>query len=129
MMGWLLGYEIFEWIATWANPACDVLFRVVTDIGNTPLYFVTLAPLFWVADRRRAMVLFVLLALSSYLNTFLKLWLDMPRPDPTLVRVLDPRPALERSNGFPSGHAQNALVFWGYLAWWIGRRWAALIFS
>lgn len=124
MIRWLLGYEVFDWIATWANPTCDVLFRVVTDIGNTPLYFLILAPLFWVADRRRALVLFVLLALSSYLNTFLKLWFDMPRPDPALARVLDPRPALDGSNGFPSGHAQNALVFWGYLAWWLARRWA-----
>lgn len=124
MNDFLLGHAVFDWIRTWANPFCDVLFRVLTDLGSTPLYFVSLAPLFWVMDRRRAVVLFALLALSSYTNTCLKLWFDMPRPDLALARVLDLRPGQEGSNGFPSGHAQNALVFWGYLAWWIGRGWA-----
>ncbi|MBI3786095.1 MAG: phosphatase PAP2 family protein [Deltaproteobacteria bacterium] len=120
----LLGHTIYGWIASWANPACDTLFRTATTVGSTPLYFVCLAPLFWVADRRRAVVLFFLLALSSYLNTFLKLWFHMPRPDPNILRALGLHPGYEASFGFPSGHTQNAVVFWGYLAWWIGRSWA-----
>jgi membrane-associated phospholipid phosphatase len=122
-MEWLTGYAVFHWIATWANPFCDVFFRVVTDLGYPTFYYLTVAPLFWVVDRRKAMGLFLLILLGGYVNTYAKLWVNTPRPDPALARVLDFRPYQSHSNSFPSGHAQGAVVFWGYLAWWIGRRW------
>lgn len=122
-MEFLTGYAVFDWITTWANPVCDVVFRAATDLGYHPFYYLTIAPLFWVVDRRRACVLFLLVLASGYVNTFAKLWVHAPRPDPDFARVLDFRPYRSGSNAFPSGHAQNAVVFWGYLAWWISRRW------
>jgi membrane-associated phospholipid phosphatase len=125
-MEFLTGYAVFGWIATWANPFFDTLFRLATDLGHHTLYYLVIGALFWVADRRRAGVLFLLVIASGYLNTFAKLWVYTPRPDPSLVRVLDFRPYQSGSTAFPSGHAQGALVFWGYLAWWAGKRWCAL---
>ncbi|HUI24535.1 MAG TPA: phosphatase PAP2 family protein [Candidatus Kryptonia bacterium] len=122
-MDWLTGYAVFHWIATWSNPLCDAFFHAVTDLGYPTFYFVTIAPLFWVVDRRRAAALFLLVLAGAYVNTYAKLWVNTPRPDPALARVLDMRPYQSHSNSFPSGHAQGAVVFWGYLAWWIGRRW------
>lgn len=119
----LTGYAVFHWVATWANPACDVLFRAATDLGYHTFYYLSIAPLFWIVDRRRASVLFLLILASGLLNTVAKIWIHTPRPDPTLARVLDFRPYQSGSASFPSGHAQNAVVFWGYLAWWVGRRW------
>lgn len=122
-MDLLTGYAVFHWIATWANPPCDLLFRAATDLGYHTFYYLAIAPLFWAVDRRRASVLFLLILASGLLNTFAKLWVHTPRPDPGLARVLDFRPYQSGSNAFPSGHAQNAVVFWGYLAWWVNRRW------
>lgn len=126
-MDFLTGYAVFHWIATWANPFCDVVFRTATDLGYPTFYYLTIAVLFWVVDRRRAGVLFLLVVASAYVNTFAKLWVHTPRPDPSLARVLDLRPYQSGSNAFPSGHAQNAVVFWAYLAWWVGRRWFSVL--
>ncbi len=119
----LTGYAVFHWIATWANPGCDVLFRGITDLGYEAFYFLVVTPLFWMVDRRRASVLFLLILASGLLNTAAKLLVDTPRPDPALVRVLDLRPYRSGSGAFPSGHAQNAVVFWFYIAGWVGRPW------
>ena len=119
----LTGYVVFNWIATWANPYGDVFFRAVTDLGYHTFYYLVIAPLFWVVDRRRAGILFLLILASGLLNTEAKLLFHTPRPDPHLARVLDLRPYRSGSNAFPSGHAQNAVVFWMYLSWWVGRRW------
>ena len=123
MQEWLTGYAAFHWVATWSHPALDSFFRFVTDLGNPFFYFLVIAPLIWVRDRRRALVLFLLLLLAGLINSEAKLWADTPRPDPNVVRVLDMRPIESGSRSFPSGHAQIALVFWGYLAVWVGRRW------
>jgi membrane-associated phospholipid phosphatase len=126
-MEFLTGYVVFNWIATWASPFFDVFFRAATDLGYHTFYYLAVAPLFWVVDRRRACMLFLLVLASGYINTFAKLWVHTPRPDPRLTRVLDFRPYQSGSNAFPSGHAQNAVVFWGYLAWWVGRRWFSVL--
>lgn len=118
----LTGYSMFHWVATWSNPALDAFFRIVTDLGNPFFYYLVIAPLFWVVDRRRSMVLFLLLLLAALVNTEAKLLANTPRPDPALIRVLDLRPLQAGSPSFPSGHAQIAIVFWGYLAYWAGRR-------
>lgn len=123
-MGELLtGYAILHWAASWSNPVLDVVFRVLTDLGYPLFYYLLIAPLFWIVDRRRSMVLFLLLLLSALLNSEAKLFFDTPRPDPAVARVLDLRPIQSGSRSFPSGHAQIAVVFWGYLAYWVGRRW------
>jgi len=123
----LTGYFVFHWIAGWSNPVCDQLFRVVTDLGDHSVYFLVIAVLFWVVDRRRAAILFLLLLASGFSNTFIKLWVHTPRPDPGLVRILDMRPYEPLSGSFPSGHAQGALVFWGYLSLWMGQAWFTLL--
>ncbi len=123
MSDWLFGNAAFFWIATWAHPVLDVFFKVVTDLGYPLFYYLLIAPLFWVVDRRRSMVLFLLLLFAALVNSEAKLFFNTPRPDPGLVRVLDLRPIQSGSASFPSGHAQIAVVFWGYLAYWAGRRW------
>jgi len=122
-MDLLTGYAAFDWVATWANPTLDVIFRIITDLGSHALYFVVCAPLFWVVDRRRASTLFLMVLVSALLNTFAKLGFDTPRPDPELARVVDLRPFQTGNPSFPSGHTQGALVFWACVAMWAQRRW------
>src|SRR5689334_11911773 len=115
----LTGYVVFDWIATWARPFWDVFFHLISDLGSHVFYYLILAPLFWVVDRRRAAILFFLVLASGYVNTVAKLWFHTPRPDPHLARVLDLQLFQSGSNAFPSGHAQNAVVVWAYLAAWV----------
>src|SRR6266852_709058 len=123
----LTGYAVFHWIATWANPFCDVVFQIATNLGDHTFYYLAIVPLFWVVDRRRACILLLLLLASGYVNTLAKLFVHTARPDPQLTRVLDFRPYQSGSTAFPSGHAQGAVVFWGYVAGWVGRRWFSLL--
>lgn len=126
-MEFLSGYGAFQWVATWATPGLDTFFRVVTDMGSHTLYYLVCAPLFWVVDRRRASVLFLLIMVSAYVNTAAKLGFDTPRPDPALARVIDLRPFQAHNPSFPSGHTQGAVVFWSFIALWVARRWVSAL--
>jgi len=126
-MDFLTGYSAFHWVATWANPGFDVFFRIITDLGSHALYYLVCAPLFWVVDRRQASLLFLLVLISAYLNTVVKLGFATPRPDPALARVMDLRPFEAKNPSFPSGHTQGAVVFWAFLAVWVARRWMSAV--
>lgn len=122
MIELLAGNAAFHWIATWSHPFLDGFFRVVTDLGYPLFYYLAIAPLFWIASRKRALVLFLLLLITALVNNEVKDFFQTARPDPNLVRVLDLRPIQGKSPSFPSGHAQLAAVFWWYLALWSERR-------
>jgi hypothetical protein len=51
--------------------------------------------------------------LSAWVNGLLKYTFDIPRPADPRIRILWPDPA----PSFPSGHAQNAVAGWGYMAY------------
>jgi len=70
--------------------------------------------IYWSIDRRAGAGLFILLLFSAYLNGVAKVIADQPRPfdyDPR-VKAL----GHAGGGGLPSGHTQNAVVIWGYLA-------------
>jgi undecaprenyl-diphosphatase len=57
--------------------------------------------------------LVLMTGLSPPIYSGLKLAVNRPRPTPDLVQVFQ----AETGNGFPSGHAFLAIVFWGLLAY------------
>jgi hypothetical protein len=72
-------------------------------------------------DRRVGARLTVLCLCSTYLNFATKTLADQPRPYEydSRVRQLAEAPG----GGLPSGHAQNVVVVWGYLATQFRRAW------
>jgi membrane-associated phospholipid phosphatase len=116
------------------SPAVDAFFQVVTDVGYGTALVLVLIILHWSWDKRKAFGLLQLVIWSGLLNHLLKEWFQMPRPfqvDPLHAEVLDKhiRGALvdpllrpvwwipaRTTYGFPSGHSQMAVVFWGALA-------------
>jgi membrane-associated phospholipid phosphatase len=84
-----------------------------TFLGTEEFYMLILPLVFWCINRTLGIELVTLLLASTGLNELAKGLLKLPRPF-----WIDPRLALstETSFGLPSGHAQNALVLWGYLA-------------
>ncbi|MEO3783433.1 phosphatase PAP2 family protein [Actinocorallia sp. B10E7] len=101
--------------------------QILSAIGSAVFSIPFLLVVYWCVSPVAGARGLVLLMLSSSLNELVKLWTSEPRPywiDPSIVPG-----AYVDSFGMPSGHAQNAVVVWGVLAWSLGRRaaWAAAV--
>ncbi|MBE1535225.1 phosphatase PAP2 family protein [Actinomadura algeriensis] len=93
--------------------------HAVSAVGSAAFYVPVLVILYWCVAPRLAGRAAVLLLLSATLNTLLKLVFHDPRPfwtDPAVEGL-----AAHSSFGMPSGHAQNGIVAWGFLALRAGR--------
>ncbi|RMF09676.1 MAG: phosphatase PAP2 family protein, partial [Candidatus Neomarinimicrobiota bacterium] len=111
---------IIVWIQQQAFPGLIPLMKGVTALGNETFYLLGLPVLFWCWKKELALPLLILLYLTFLTNTLLKLGFASPRPAEALHLV----PA--DGYGFPSGHAQMAMVLWGYLGWRTGWNKSAL---
>jgi undecaprenyl-diphosphatase len=106
------GYGVILSLQALRTPFGDALFQMLTFLGVEEFYLVLVPFLYWMVDKRLATRLAVLFLLSAYLNSLLKDLFGQPRPSAERVVVLDD---LE-TGGMPSGHAQNAVVSWLFLA-------------
>ncbi len=115
------GLDVIVAIQAIRSPALDTFFRGVTFLGNAEFYILLAPIMIWSVNYRLGARLGILLLLSGYINEALKNVLMQPRP-------CEPRPDLcidhAEGYGLPSGHAQNAIVFWGVIAHWIRKTWA-----
>ncbi|TVP78336.1 MAG: phosphatase PAP2 family protein [Gemmatimonadales bacterium] len=110
------GLELIAALQSIRTPVVDALAHGASFLGDEPFYLVALPLVYWALHRRLGLELVLLLLVSTWLNSWLKELLDLPRPSPDHVAVL----AREDFGGVPSGHAQNAVVIWGWLAWRLG---------
>ncbi len=107
-------------------PGLVSVFEVLTSLGNETFYLVFLPLVYWCLDRATGARLTILFLTSAATNAGAKALFDQPRPftyAPTRVEHLFDMPLAEAQeryeatgNGFPSGHTQNTLTIWGYLA-------------
>jgi membrane-associated phospholipid phosphatase len=111
------GHRVIGFLQGARSPLVDGLAMGVSFLGDELFYLLLIPVLYWTVDRATAARLAVLMLASTWLNGALKGALDLPRPDPGMVAVLEERD----SGGLPSGHAQNAVVVWGFLAWAVAR--------
>lgn len=102
------------------SPALDIPFKALTFLGDETFYLIFIPLLYWCVDRRIGARLFFLLLISAYTNAIAKVVADQPRPFTYDQRVKSIVHA--GGGGMPSGHTQNAVVIWGYLATRSGRR-------
>ena len=107
------GIEVVLWFQQF-SPALDLPFKVLTFMGNEAFYLLFLPLIYWCIDRHTGAWLLILLLFSTYLNAVAKVLADQPRPFIYDRRVKPIVPA--GGGGLPSGHTQNAVVVWGYLA-------------
>ena len=111
LLNW--GIQVVLWFQQF-SPALDLPFKTLTFLGDESFYLIFMPLLYWCIDRRTGARLFFLLLFSAYLNAIAKVLADQPRPfayDPQVQAIV---PA--GGGGMPSGHTQNAVVIWGYLA-------------
>ena len=118
------GIQVVLWFQQF-SPTFDLPFKALTFLGDETFYLVFMPLFYWCIDRRTGSRLFFLLLFSAYLNAIAKVLADQPRPfayDPRVKAI-----AHAGGGGMPSGHTQNAVVVWGFLAARSGKKTAWLI--
>jgi membrane-associated phospholipid phosphatase len=119
MGGWLeslvpWGTEVIVYAQSLSNEWLDSVFGFLTTLGYEEFYLVVLPFVYWCLNKRIGTGLAFISLFSAWLNSAVKYIFTIPRPDDPRIIPKAPRP--ETSPSFPSGHAQNAVVNWGYLA-------------
>lgn len=117
------GLEFIRNIQGFSSPLLTVVMRIITAFGGAAVCLILPPFIYWCVDDKKGLRLETVVLISLWINIFLKITLNQPRPffegyDPSLGIVN------ERMGGLPSGHAQNALVLFFILASWINKRWA-----
>ena len=107
------GIQVVLWFQQF-SPALDLPFKALTFLGEETFFLIFMPVFYWCIDRRLGSRLFFLLLFSSYINAIAKVLIDQPRPFTYDQRIQPLVHATE--GGMPSGHTQNAVVIWGYLA-------------
>lgn len=115
--------EIVLLLQNFATPWLDKLALLVTNLGSEQVYICLLVTIYLAIDSSIGQRLGIYLLLSFYINFLLKGLFNTPRPfeiNPDVLRsgVLSSELTENRElgAGFPSGHAQASMTFWGLLA-------------
>jgi membrane-associated phospholipid phosphatase len=114
------GVNVVLWFQQF-SPTLDLPFKALTFMGEEEFFLLILPLIYWCLDRRHGARLTVLFLLSAYLNSAAKVLAGQPRPFEYDVRVRQLVEAV--GGGLPSGHTQNAIAVWGYLAVAFRRTW------
>ena len=92
----------------------QTIFKIITYLGE-PVVFIIIATIIYLAySKTLAKNTVLCLLFSHYLNQIFKSTFQDPRPN---TNVGDEYGFAEPSYGFPSGHTQNSLSFWGYISY------------
>lgn len=107
-----------RFLADLRTPAGDAFFSAVTHMGEETIFIVLGIVIFWCLDKKRGMTLLIIGFAGTVLNQFLKLLFRVPRPwvlDPEF-KIVESARAEASGYSFPSGHTQQAVGIYGYLA-------------
>lgn len=117
---WQWGLEIIRTVQQIHGPALDAFFKAVTFMGEAEFFLLLLPAIFWSVDFAVGVRLIFAFLLSTYVNSGLKYLFAYPRPPD-----LDPTVRLSSAEGYglPSGHAQSAVIIWGYLVSALRKTW------
>jgi len=85
-----------------------LIFTVITNLGETIVFIVLVAIIYVIYDKKFAKDLAFSLLITYYINSTFKDIFKDPRP---------PTSTITDSYGFPSGHSQTAVGFWGYIGY------------
>ncbi|MFA5852944.1 MAG: phosphatase PAP2 family protein [Spirochaetales bacterium] len=111
--------SIFSWGLTLIRSIQELLgpgmlapMKVITFFGTEIFALAALPLIYWCVDRRKGARLGVVILFSAFLNLWVKMLFMQPRPydfDASVGLAREPTP------GFPSGHSQTSMTFWGMM--------------
>jgi membrane-associated phospholipid phosphatase len=118
----LWGLDLIRAVQTMASPPLTFFMKMITNLGSSAVYLLLLPLIFWSVDEKKGIRLGLVILISAWINLALKFLFHQPRPfwegyDPGLGLIS------ERFGGLPSGHAQNSLVLWSFIASWGKKKW------
>ena len=103
-----------EWINSIRSPNLTIFFQYITWLGYKDFLFLFVPFCYWFFDRKVFGIFTLFVFIGAFINTYLKDFFQDPRPN-TLLNIDPWSSTMDLSYGFPSGHAQLAIVIWGYL--------------
>lgn len=121
--------ETIHLVQSIASPWLDTLMTWITDLGSEEAYVALMVVTYLAIDARTGRALGITLMVSFLLNQYAKGLFDTPRPfaiDPSVART-ERAVAGALGPGFPSGHAQSSITFWGFAAAAARRRWFTVL--
>jgi len=121
--------EFINLLQSFATPTLDSIVLFITNLGSEQFYIAFLVILYLAVDNTAGRRIGIILLLGFYINFHLKGIVATERPfiiDETLARSEAARETAG-GGGFPSGHAQGAMIFWGLLAAYGRRTWLTII--
>ncbi|RYG55276.1 phosphatase PAP2 family protein, partial [bacterium] len=92
------------------------LMKFLSALGSEQFYLLLLPLIYWGVSRPLGVRLGALLLFSVVVNEIFKVAFAQPRPYWIDANLLISKGSAEASFGFPSGHAQNAILIWPFLA-------------
>lgn len=107
----LFSESINIYVQSFGKPLLDDVFLTITALGSQPAYIFLASLIFWCFSKRTGIRAMYVILFSAFAAIFLKNIFNMPRPPPELQKIQ------ENEFGFPSGHAQVASGFWGYVGY------------
>lgn len=115
------------WIQSQLHPTFDIFFKKVTFLGGFEGFTLVVAFVIWAVSYSFGCRLFLLTLVAGYITNFwVKPIVGLPRPyldHPEIIPLVSEKGLYT----FPSGHAQNAIVSFGALAWFLKKRWVTVL--
>ncbi len=105
-IAFILYIQHYVWLAP--------IMQLATAIGSVEFYLLIVSAIYWCIDSSLGFRLGLILMLSQGMNDSLKIAFHSPRPYWISSKVI--AFAGYGSFGIPSGHSQNAVCIWGYIA-------------
>lgn len=114
-----------EWVIAVRSDLLTPLFKAFSALGYSGFLFLFVPLGYWMLSKNIFARVGLWVLLSLLLNAYLKDLFQDPRPD--LMYQLDP--LVGQTYGFPSGHAQIAMVIWFWIAWEARKTWIWILSS
>ncbi len=127
----LFGEGILNQMHIFAGGWLDVFMAFITEMGNEIFYITAIPVLYWCHNKSFAARVGGAFLIGTIINDISKQVFHNPRPNPEKLSAgiseLNMKYIPHNSPGFPSGHAQEAVVFWGAFAYFLRKRTGYLI--
>jgi len=121
------GLGFLLWVRAHATPWLDAIMGGISYLGTEYFYLPALCFLYWCIDAAGTLRLFVLFLCSFYLRDAVKEIARVPRPFQVHPQLQARFTETAEGFAFPSGHAVDSTVFWGYLAISMRKRWLYVV--
>jgi membrane-associated phospholipid phosphatase len=127
----LFGESILNRLHIFAGSWLDAVMAAFSFMGNETFYVIFIPVIYWCFDKKLSIRIGGAFLMSVIFNNSIKDLFQNPRPSAQAllegIRDLHTQYVPHDSPGFPSGHAQNAVAFWGSFAYYLKNRYALVI--